>query len=433
MNAPVDANAFPISLASHIPLKHAAKINLSVLDESTDPDYAFDYVDISAVSPERGIVHREPTTFASAPSRARRVVAQGDTIVSTVRTYLRAVGFVENADHLVVSTGFAVLTPKAGVHPRYLYRAVQSKPFIDAVVARSTGVSYPAINPADLGCIPVPVPDRETQRAVADFLDRETEKIDASTAKKERLIDLLQEKRGALITHVVTKGLDPNVQLKDSGIRWLGEIPSDWEMRRLKQISPSQSVGLVINPSTYVVDEGVPFLFGSDIAEFHIHTNGVRHISQSSNELLAPSMLRAGDLVTVRVGDPGVTAVVPEELDRCNCASVMITRRSPTFDSKWLCYMMNSRVGRAQVEMVQYGAAQKQFNISHAVNFRYPLPPLTEQVRIREHLDEQVLRLSMLIQNVERGTEVLREYRSALITAAVTGQVDVREYAKEAS
>ena len=408
-----------------IPLKHIARVNVATLDDMTDPDYAFDYIDISSVTPEVGIARRERVTFGTAPSRARRKVAHGDTIVSTVRTYLRAVAFVDEPDDLVVSTGFAVLSPGAGVDPRYLYRAVQSKPFVDEVVARSTGVSYPAINPGELGRIGVHLPDADTQRAIADFLDRETERIDALVAKKQRLIELLQEKRTALISRAVTKGLDPDVPLKDSGIEWLGAIPAHWETRRLRVISPSQSVGLVINPSTYVVDEGVPFLFGSNISEFRIHADGARRISPASNRFLAPSILHSGDLVTVRVGDPGVTAVVPPELDGCNCASVMITSRSPGFDSQWLCYVMNSRVGRAQVEMVQYGAAQKQFNISHAVDFRYPVPPLREQIRIREHLDAQLVRLSGLHRTAEAGRAVLHEYRSALITAAVTGQIEV--------
>ena len=408
-----------------IPLKHIARVNVATLDDMAETDYAFDYIDISSVTPEVGIARRERVTFGTAPSRARRKVAHGDTIVSTVRTYLRAVAFVDEPDDLVVSTGFAVLSPGAGVDPRYLYRAVQSKPFVDEVVARSIGVSYPAINPGELGRIGVHLPDACTQRAIADFLDRETERIDALVAKKQQLIELLQEKRTALISHAVTKGLDPDVPLKDSGIEWLGAIPAHWETRRLRVISPSQSVGLVINPSTYVVDEGVPFLFGSNISEFRIHADGARRISPASNRFLAPSILHSGDLVTVRVGDPGVTAVVPPELDGCNCASVMITSRSPGFDSQWLCYVMNSRVGRAQVEMVQYGAAQKQFNISHAVDFRYPVPPLREQIRIREHLDAQLVRLSGLHRTAEAGRAVLHEYRSALITAAVTGQIEV--------
>ena len=160
----------------------------------------------------------------------------------------------------------------------------------------------------------------------------------------------------------------------------VGVIPEEWEVKPLRRISPSQSVGLVINPSTYFDKAGtVPLLVGSNVSENSIDSTSANRITKASNDLLPASCLAAGDLVTVRVGEPGVTAVVPPELDGCNCASMMIVRQHPTFDSHWLCCMMNSRHGRKQVEHVQYGTAQKQFNIRDAVDFLYPVPRLPEQ------------------------------------------------------
>src|SRR5438046_3715447 len=150
----------------------------------------------------------------------------------------------------------------------------------------------------------------------------------------------------------------------------VGVVPEEWEVKPLKRISPKQSVGLVINPSTYFDRAGtVPLLVGSNVAENFIDATTSNRITTASNALLSASRLAAGDLVMVRVGEPGVTAVVPPELDGCNCASMMIVRRKSSFDSHWLCAMMNSWTGRRQVEHVQYGTAQKQFNISDAVDF----------------------------------------------------------------
>jgi type I restriction enzyme, S subunit len=156
-----------------------------------------------------------------------------------------------------------------------------------------------------------------------------------------------------------------------------------------QKISPSLSVGLVINPSSYFDKNGsVPMLVGSHVDEDRINWEFANRISETSNNTLGASRLSVGDLVTVRVGDPGVTAVIPPELDSCNCASMMIVRQHSSFISKWLCYVMNSVIGRSQIEHVQYGTAQKQFNISDAVNFLYPFPPIGEQKLIARALSD---------------------------------------------
>ena len=141
------------------PLKHWTDINKRVLSETTDPDYTFEYLDIGCVG--TGILVEKPVriSFGDAPSRARRIIQAGDTIISTVRTYLRAVYFVAcKADDLIASTGFAVLTPKQGIMPEYLGIALQSDPFIDRVAAHSIGIAYPAITETRLGAFHVPVP-----------------------------------------------------------------------------------------------------------------------------------------------------------------------------------------------------------------------------------------------------------------------------------
>ena len=271
----------------------------------------------------------------------------------------------------------------------------------------------------------IPESSDEARKAVA-HLDRETARIDALIEKKTRFIDLLREKRQALITHAVTKGLDPTVKMKDSGVEWLGEVPEHWEMVPLKYVTPSLTVGIVVNPSDYVADEGLPFLYGGDIGEGVIFAESARRISPEHSQRNAKTRLNAGDLVTVRVGAPGVTAVVPPECEGGNCASVMLIRRGE-FNSDWLCYTMNSRVVRYQVEVVQYGAAQEQFNISHAVDFLIPVPPVEEQSQIASVLNQEGRRVDALLSKTECSIELLKERRSALITAAVTGQIDLRE------
>ncbi len=250
-------------------------------------------------------------------------------------------------------------------------------------------------------------------------------RIGALIEKKTRFIELLREKRQAQITNWVTRGLDAHASLQHTKHSYLQAIPSHWTVKRLKYLSDGLTVGIVVNPSEYVADEGLPFIYGGDISEDGLDLVGCRRIAVEQSNANAKTRLRAGDLVTVRVGEPGVTAVVPPEGEGGNCASVMLIRKGE-FDSDWLCFVMNSRIVRHQVEVVQYGAAQEQFNIGHAVDFFLPLPPIHEQRQIANMSKAYVARVGALCRQTQRSIDLLRERRSALITAAVTGQIDVR-------
>ncbi len=315
------------------------------------------------------------------------------------------------------------------VHTAFVAVALTATATLDAG-RLSTGSTRSRIPLSVMATRKLALPPLAEQAHIAEFLDRETAKIAALVAEQQRLIELLKEKRQAVIYHAVTKGLNPNAAMKDSGIEWLGEVPAHWEVERLKHISPSITVGIVVNPSTYVSDAGRPFIYGGDIREGSIDWVNSRRIELASSEANAKTQLRPGDLVTVRVGAPGVTAVVPAECDGGNCASVMLIRGGQ-YNSDWLCYAMNTRLVRFQVEVVQYGAAQEQFNISHAVNFWVPTPPHAEQNEIASFLRAQTLELDDLTTEATRAIDLLQERRTALISAAVTGQIDVRPRAQK--
>ncbi len=189
-------------------LKHVASINDEVLPETTDPDMHLSYVDIGSVHPIRGIDSMAEMAFEDAPSRARRIVRDGDTIISTVRTYLRAVAAIrDSVPNTIVSTGFAVVRPRS-VSPSFMSYVLSEQGFIEAIMARSVGVSYPAINASEIGMLSIPLPPLHEQRAIVDFLDRKTAKIDELTAKIGAAIERLQEYRSALITAAVTGKID---------------------------------------------------------------------------------------------------------------------------------------------------------------------------------------------------------------------------------
>jgi len=191
------------------PLKYVATYNNEVLDEITAADTEIVYVDISSVDGVYGIKTKETILFSDAPSRARRRVRHGDVIVSTVRTYLKAIARIRAPEeNLIVSTGFAVIRPRDELTPDFLGHLLFASYFIEQVIARSTGVSYPAINASELVAIPVTVPPPDEQAKIAVFLDTELAKLDTLTAEAQRAIDLLQERRTALISAAVTGQID---------------------------------------------------------------------------------------------------------------------------------------------------------------------------------------------------------------------------------
>lgn len=207
----------------------------------------------------------------------------------------------------------------------------------------------------------------------------------------------------------------------------VGVIPHEWNVRKLKEISPSQSVGLVINPSSYYSSNGsIPMLVGSHVSENKIFWSNANKITEESNAKLPASRLNAGDLVTVRVGAPGITAVVPIELDKANCASMMIIRKSDSFDSQWLCYLMNSKHGKACIEGVQYGTAQKQFNIIDAVEFLFPVPPKQEQTAIANVLSDS----DALIGSLEQLIAKKQAIKTAAMQQLLTGRTRLPQFAQ---
>jgi type I restriction enzyme S subunit len=309
---------------------------------------------------------------------------------------------------------------------QYVMSAIASTNWFDAINNRATIAHFTR---EKFGALRLSLPPPSEQSAIVRFLDHVDRRIRRYIHAKQKLIALLNEQKQAIIHRAVTWGLDPEVRLKPSGVEWLGDVPEHWEIRRLKYLSPQITVGVVVNPSSYFVEHGVPMLLGNNVLPGRFKLDKVRRIGPESNVALKKSQLRAGDVVVVRVGAPGVASVVPDELDGCNCASMMIVRRGRHVEPLWMEYLFNSPVIRRQIDMVKYGAAQKQFNISHAVEFLALVPVLEEQRRIIAHVKSAVHAEDAAVGRVERQIALLREFRTRLIADVVTGKLDVREAA----
>lgn len=218
------------------PLKRWVRLNARTLGQKTSPDFEFRYVDIGSVQTGRLVKEPERIRFEAAPSRARRVLRRGDTIISTVRTYLKAIWYVsEDADDLIASTGFAVLTPGSGVEPEYLGYVIQSSPFVNRVTANSIGIAYPAIAETVLGRFPVALPPTlNEQQAIVARIKTESAPLDDAITRTEEEIKLIREYRDRLIADVVTGQVDvrgwqpgPDDVVDDAALAALGDENED--------------------------------------------------------------------------------------------------------------------------------------------------------------------------------------------------------------
>ena len=215
--------------------------------------------------------------------------------------------------------------------------------------------------------------------------------------------------------------------MKDSGIEWLGRVPEHWEVKRLKYICPKITVGIVVEPSKYYVDDGIPALRSLNVRAGSIELENLVFISPEANEALYKSRLSAGDLVAVRSGQPGATAIVPQELDGCNCIDLIVIRKPASGSEEYLCWYLNSDPAKYQFSEGAGGAIQQHFNIGTAMNLIVPVPFSAEREAIVAFIQERTTQLDVLTSEAQKAITLLQERRTALISAAVTGKIDVRE------
>ena len=326
----------------------------------------------------------------------------------------------------IVSPAYCVYRPITNICTRFYHHLFRTTIYANVFKQHSTGIidSRLRLYSDKFFSLFVQVPPLDEQQRIADYLDAQCARIDETMELVRQSKEKLRAYKLSLITEAVTKGLDPDVPMKDSGIPWIGEIPAGWEVRRLKTISDSIVVGIVINPSQYVEEEGLPYIYGGDIQEGKINTTTCRKISKENSLKNKKTILFHDDILTVRVGYPGISSVVPKECEGGNCASVILTRKG-NFNSLWYCYCLNSQVIKSQIDIVKYGAAQEQFNLSHMIEFSVPVPPLPEQQSIAAYLDEKCARIDTLLAEKDELLDKLAEYKKSLIFECVTGKREV--------
>lgn len=406
-------------------LKYLATHNNEVLAESTDEEKEIDYIEISGVSLSRGIEEITRIAFGKAPSRARRKVRSGDILISTVRTYLRAIATVDEAPpNLIASTGFCVVCPNNDVDSGFVGWAVKSESFVSEIVARSIGVSYPAINASELVTIDMPLPPLDTQRRIARFLDEKTARIDTLIEKKRELLDRLAEKRQALITRAVTKGLNPDVPMKSSGIDWLGDIPAHWGVRRLKSVT--------MEPLSYGANAAAEF----DDPEWprFVRITDVDDMGRLRDETFCSLpwdvakgyLLQPNDILLARSGATVGKSFIYQKSWGTSCYAGYLVRAriSKMHDARFFYWFLNSIPYWEWVRSNFIQSTIQNISADRYANLQIVYTPCkAEQCWIADFIESLCAQIDSQSEKIISSIECLGEYRSALITAAVTGKI----------
>ncbi len=401
--------------------------------------YSADLINIkidgfAADLPYTGLEHIEswtgkrisPNGDATSEGQAN-LYGRGDVLFGKLRPYLAKAHAAEIDG---ICTGeLLVLRPKA-VKQKFLLNYVLNPEFVAIVDSSTYGAKMPRANWEFIGNLPALIPPLDEQKSVAAYLDRETARIDALIEKKQRQIELLQEKRSALISHAVTKGLDPKAKMKDSGIEWLDSIPERWIIKRLRYLGYCQNG---INIGSEYFGTGHPFVSYGDVfnnRELPRHVDGLVRSSAADR-----------DRYSVKTGDVFFTRT-SETIEEIGYSSVCF---KSIYDAVFAGFLIRFRPhgNYLNVAFSKYYFQNiylraffvKEMNLVTRASLSQDLlklmpvliPPLEEQAEIASFLDRETRRIDSLIKKIDSSIDLLREHRIALVSAAVTGKIDIRK------
>ena len=400
------------------------KFAVSVRNEKIEAlDAEFEYMGLEHIESWTG-KRIEDGTAASEGVATR--FEKDDVLFGKLRPYLAKVYLADREG--MATTEVLVLTPQPVLVPAFLKYLMLSDKFIDSVSGSTYGAKMPRANWEAIGSLPILLPSRNEQQKIAAFLDWKSGQIDALIAKKTELLDKLEEKRQTIIAQAVTKGLNLSVPLRESKIPWLGTIPEHWVIKRgrfVMRVNP-----LVPRLRTLRPDEEVSFIPMEAVGvQGGINLEQTRAISEVSSSY---TEFQDGDVVVAKITpcfENGKAALAVGLMNGVayGTTELHVLRAEPELDKRFLFYVTISDTFLKLGESEMYGAGgQKRVPPEFVKDFRIPLPPLVEQIAIADYLDSEVSELDVMGDKVQEAIERLTEYRTALITAATLGKIDVR-------
>ena len=393
-----------------------------------DPKYfdnegEFAWVRIADVSACDGVLNETTQRLSEFGSSLSVKIAPGELFVSIAGTVGKP---CISAIKACIHDGF-VYFPTLKINPLFLYRIFEGGVCYGGLGKWGTQLN---LNTDTIGSIRVALPPADELETLLEFLDRETGKIDELVAEQRLLMELLKDKRQAVISHAVTRGLNSAAPLKPSGIEWLGDVPAHWEVARLKSLA-SGKLSYGANESAEDDNPSNPrFIRITDINDDGTLRDDT--FKSLSPEVAEPYLLQSGDLLLARSGATvGKSVVYKSEWGTCCYAGYLIRLRcNPTRTSpSWVNSFAQSSLYWGQIAEGTIQATIQNFSAEKYGEMKVPLPPLAEQIAIAFHLNTETGKLDTLTAEAHRAIDLLQERRTALISAAVTGQIDVRQLA----
>ena len=383
----------------------------------------------------QGIVPQLETAAKTDAGDNRKLVLKNDFVINS-RSDRKGSSGVSTYDGSV-SLISIVMTPR-NIHPPFVHHLLRSYPFQEEFYRYGKGIVADlwSTNSSEMRNILIPDVPTSEQANIAEFLDHETAKIDALIEKQQRLIELLKEKRQAVISHAVTKGLNPNAPMKDSGVEWLGEVPAHWVVTQLKfntlemQTGP---FGSQLHADDYVED-GIPLVNPAHMINGRIVPDKKVTVDEKTWQRLSRHQLKSGDLIFARRGELGRCAVVTEEQEGWLCGTGSLKAKLNERLTPEYSYLLITSDGVvAELSLESKGSTMDNLNTETLGRIRLPIPPTEEQQKIIEYVHAVSGKFQKLINKADSAIALIRERRTALIFAAVTGKIDVRDRQAAAS
>ena len=355
----------------------------------------------------------------------------GDILFGKLRPYLAKAFLADSSGEAVGD--FHVMRPIADIDGRFAQYQILNREFIAIVDGSTFGSKMPRASWEFVGGMKLATPPRPEQTLIASFLDRETSKIDGLVGEQRRLIELLKAKRQAVISHAVTKGLNPHAPLKPSGIEWLGEIPAHWRASALKHLAKAGVKTFTDGDwieSPFITSEGVRLIQTGNVGIGFYKEQGFRFVSDETFEKLHCTEVEPRDVLICRLDGPVGRACLAPDLGVRMITSVdnAILKVADDIAPDFVVALLSSVPWISWIDALCRvgGGFRLRVSRSQLGELRVPVPPFEEQLAIARYLDSEITKWDALTAEAERGIELLQERRTALISAAVTGQIDLR-------